>query len=76
MFNRRMGLLGLMSASLAGAAMAIPSAFDVRPAAPGLRQSEGVTRYRRGKGKQARPRKRPNMRHVSKRVRRKHRRNR
>lgn len=72
-FGPRMGLL----AALVGGA-ALPAGFvtDVRPAAPGLDHTLGVRKPGRSKGAQAKPKKRPNMLLVSKRVRRKHRRKR
>lgn len=63
-----LGMVGMAAASAAREA-------DGRDVMAGLEPLHGdPENFRRGKGKQAKPRKRPNMRHVSKRVRRKHRR--
>jgi hypothetical protein len=67
-YASRMGLIaGLAGLAMSSAATPIHSIVGDSWDAP-------ETRYRRGKRPQAKPRKRPNMLHVSKRVRRKHRR--
>lgn len=79
MRSRNLGMFGMM---LQAAASSFGVISNVQPVAPGLDGTEVFRRTtrgkgqntRRGKGKQAKPKRRPNMRLVSKRVRRKHRR--
>jgi hypothetical protein len=69
MFNRSRALIG----SAMGALVASMTAAAITSTAPFIPNNPNAAE-RRSRGAQAKPAKRPNMRHVSKRVRRKHRR--
>lgn len=74
---RRSAMIGALAVAMTGMMAGPGVAHDLTSSGPldGLEPLYGGRQsFRRGKGKQARPRKRPNMRHVSRRVRRKHRR--
>lgn len=73
-FVRSIGWAILAQAGAALAAMAAvePTPIEHDPLLGNLRRRRPT--FKRGKGKQAKPRKRPNMLHVSRRTRRKHRR--
>lgn len=70
----RMYRMPLLAAACIGAASMTAAGVADLIADPGSSGGHGPYRYRRGKRAQAKAKKRPNMRHVSKRVRRKHRR--
>lgn len=87
MFNRRLGLItagALVAASSFTMVGVIPNSYEVTLVTPAGRTApvrkrrltglEDGGRWKRSRGKQAKPRKRHNMRTVSKRVRRRHRR--
>lgn len=81
MFTRWGLLAAMMAAPAIGMARAAPAAIaEASEPAPEIKVRRGIpTAYAshpgyRSKGKQAKPRKRPNRRHISRRVRRAHRR--